>query len=139
VKPGEVALTLAAGTAAGILGTVLWQRYQVSKTAPGGLPPSGGAAGLIPVSATGGAQTITLTPGTQTYVMDVQTVVIIYLPQGGTWISDNGSPLGDKVSPQAFLFQGPIVHDYVWIDAQGKQQTSELHFQLTPGAPSVND
>ena len=133
-------LAIAAGGA--ITGVVALRLWQMHKAAPA-LPASPTAPPLAQgVSSLTGAVTITLAPGiaTLSQALDVNTAVIVYLPQGGAkWVSMDGAPIGDLTSPQVFVFNGgPVSHTFVWTDGAGATQTSTLYLSVTPPAGVVS-
>lgn len=82
-----------------------------------------------------GGVTITLQPGIQTLsqALEVNTVVILYLPAGGKWVSRDGAGITDPVSPQAFVFNGgPISHTFIWTDVSRATQSTTLYLTVAP-------
>jgi hypothetical protein len=84
---------------------------------------------------------ITVAPGlsAQTVPLNVQDPVLVKLPTGSSWVSMDGAPLSDQVSPVAFVFLGPINHTFVWHDAKNQQYVSSYFFVVAPSAtPTTN-
>jgi hypothetical protein len=81
---------------------------------------------------------VTVVPGGNLSIaIDVGTIVIVWLPLGGRWVSFDGAPAPDPVVPDTFLFQGPIAHTYVWTDSQNKTQTCVISFTVGVSTPIV--
>lgn len=85
-----------------------------------------------------GAITITLDPSLATIsqALDVNTAVIIYLPQGAQWQSMDGAGITDRTSPQAFVFNGPISHTFAWTDATNTARMTTI-FLTVAAAPQT--
>lgn len=76
---------------------------------------------ILVVDPTVTTQTVALSPGAK---------VIVYLPATFTWVSVDGSPIADTVSPYEFTFLGSVTHTFVWVDALHAQHTSTFNFVL---------
>jgi hypothetical protein len=98
-------------------------------------PPQGS---LLQNTALPQSTDVTVVPGGNLSIaIDVGTIVIVWLPLGGRWVSFDGAPAPDPVVPDTFLFQGPIAHTYVWTDSQNKTQTCVISFTVGVSTPIV--
>jgi hypothetical protein len=78
---------------------------------------------------------VTVAPGNITIYVDVDTIVIVWLPLGGKWVSVDGAGITNTIAPQTFQFLGPITHTYVWTDSNNKTQTCTIYFQVGTSTP----
>lgn len=128
----ELFLAAAAGAVVGAGLVVLTRR----KPASGATATSGNALALQnTASVTGSLTDLTVSPGTLNQVVILNSLMVIWLPLGGKWVSADGAGITDPVSPQAFVFQGPITHTYVWTDSTNTTRTTVVNFtagQQTP-------
>lgn len=129
------------GAVLGALGVYLWSRQQAASASPGAVPA--GTPLAQGVALMNGGLTVTLQPGISTVsqALDVNTIVMVYLPTGGAraaqWVSLDGAGITDKTSPQAFVFNGPISHTYVWTDPTGATQTTTFYLTVAQTVPTV--
>jgi hypothetical protein len=76
-----------------------------------------------------GAGLITLVPnrGPASQTARLGDAIVIALPLGATWISNNGAPL-TGAAPITWKYSGPGVVTLVWSEFSGTTQTSQLTF-----------
>jgi hypothetical protein len=124
------------GAAFGLAVGLFWPRKPsisaVAPTTPGNQLLAQG------VSLMNGGLTITVAPGSFSQSLDVNTVVILYLPTGAKWVSMDGAPISDLTSPQAFVFNGPLTHSWVYTDSSGQTQTANWSFSVAPTVPTLS-
>jgi hypothetical protein len=132
---------LVAGSIVAVAG---WWAYTANRAAKAaaaavaayGPPPPQGATPFLNTALPQSTDVTVVPNGNLSINIDVGTIVIVWLPLGGKWVSVDGAPLVGVV-PDTFVFQGPISHSYVWADASNKTQTCAISFSVGVSTPIV--
>jgi hypothetical protein len=133
---------LLAGSIVAVAG---WWAYTANRAAKAaaaavaayGPPPPQGATPFLNTALPQSTDVTVVPGGNLSIKVDVGTIIIVWLPLGGKWVSFDGAPAPDPVLPDTFLFQGPITHTYIWMDAQNRTQTCVIQFSVGVSTPIV--
>ena len=125
----ELLLAGAAGAALGAVALYVWMN-KPSNSSSAASAPAPPAAAFENAALTGGIVETTVASGQNlTTALGVGELAVVWLPLHGRWVSVDGAGITDPVSPQAFVFQGPITHSYVWVDTTtNTTQTCTIFF-----------